>query len=386
MDEITLQTIVSYLQKYKRILIALPESPTVDVTAAGLALASALGVLDKTVEIVSSGSVPKRATFLSGAANIHGLTLNSSQLVIKVNTTESALGELSYTTTPEKVTIFLRAKSGQFSPSDVTTSAGDYPYDLLIVLGAENPEQLGDVFSKHTELFYSLPRINIDINPRNDNHGTLNLVNVTASSVSELCYHALSALDRQSTVAISATALLAGILASTDSLKNQHTTPDTFAVVADLIAAGADYAQVVKNLFKTERLGFLKLWGRSLARLKVVDAPAFAYSVLLPADFEKTQETVAVLKELLSAVHENVSGMLSIAVAGPTEDGKSHIVAMRSPQFSTQYFISSLTATDSEFSKLDNGEEIVSVIAPVPIEQLEPLLVQSLTVALTDHY
>lgn len=382
MDETTLQTISSFLEKHTKIGIILPAVPTIDAAAAAFGLQAALLAMGKTVDVVGEGVVPHKLTFLELSSKVHPLETTNSQLVISLDTTRAQLSELSYDTAPGKVSIYLRSKDGQFAPSDVTIAPAELPFEVLILCGVESPEQLGKTFTEHAELFYALPRINLDVNPHNENHGTLNLVDVTSSSVSELMYHVLSSIKQErQLLPVAATALLAGVLANTDSLRSSRTTPDTFAVVADLIAAGADYSQVVKYLFKTERLGFLKLWGRSLARLKVVSGKAAAYSVLLAADFEKTEESPESAKDVLAELYENVSNMTTIALAVPSGAG-SKVVAIQSPQLNIDDLVAVLQGSNIEHIKLDNGLEVVSIETPLLVEKIEQQLVSALEQAL----
>lgn len=378
MDEITLQTTASFLEKHTKIGIVLSASPTIDAAAAAFGMQAALQLLGKTVSVISEGVVPRKLSFLELSSNVHPLETGNSQIVISLDTTKAQLAELSYDTLPGKVNIYLRSKEGQFLPSDVTIAPGELPFEVLILCGVENPEQLGKTFTEHADLFYALPRINVDVNPHNENHGTLNLVSVTSSSVSELAYHVLSSIKHeQAFMPAAATALLAGILASTDSLRSSRTTPDTFAVVADLIAAGADYPQVVKYLFKTERLGFLKLWGRSLARLKVLDGRAAAYSVLLAADFEKTGEKPESAKDVLAELYENVNNMTTIALAVPYGEG-SKVVVVQHVQLNVDDLVDVLQGGGVEHIKLDNGLEVVAIETPIAVEKIEQQLVQAL--------
>lgn len=377
MEQNNSQTAAAFLEKHQRILVALPEHPTVDSVAAGLALQTALVALGKTAKVVTTGSVPVRARFLSGASDIGPLDLGAVGLVISLDTTKAKLAELSYDTAQDKTTIYLKAKDGLFSAGDVAVALSAPPFDVIVLVGVEAPEQLGDTFTEHAELFYTLPRLNIDVSPRNENYGTVNFVQVTTSSLSELMYRVLVSLGERDLVPPASTALLTGVLSSTDSLKNSRTTPDTFAVVADLIAAGSDFSAVVKHLFKTERLGFLKLWGRSLARLKVLEGRMVAYSVLLPADFEKTSENPEVAPDILAELQENVADMLTIAVAVPV-DGGTMVVALHNPQLQAQVLVSSLGAAPYTRGRLDNGLDYLIMTTDIPTEHIEPRLAAAL--------
>lgn len=375
MEAVTFQTVSNFFEKNTRFLIALPKNTTNDTVAAALCLEAVLVARAKQVTVASAGFLPSKLSFLPNSNKLGSLENSAGRLVVELDVRKSELAELSYETTPEKVRVFLRSKEGSFSVSDVTISADEPVFDAIILLGVESPERLGVLFSDHAELFYSTPRLNIDISPRNDGHGTHNYIDVTRSSVSELVYQLLVSL-KYPISPISLTALLAGVLARTNSLKNQRTTPRSFAAVTDLVAAGADYDLVVRELFKTERLSFLKLWGRSLARVKMLEGGLLAYSILSPADMEKTGESAAVADDLLAGLFEHMPNSGGLIVLVP--DGEqSRLVARAVPFLDANRFTGELGASGLSFYALDSGLEVFSAQVPIPADSVESLLVEA---------
>jgi nanoRNase/pAp phosphatase (c-di-AMP/oligoRNAs hydrolase) len=375
MEAVTFQTVSNFFEKNTRFLIALPKNTTNDTVAAALCLEAVLVAQAKQVTVASAGFLPSKLSFLPNSNKLGSLENSAGRLVVELDVRKSELAELSYETTPEKVRVFLRSKEGSFSVSDVTISADEPVFDAIILLGVESPERLGVLFSDHAELFYSTPRLNIDISPRNDGHGTHNYIDVTRSSVSELVYQLLVSL-KYPISPISLTALLAGVLARTNSLKNQRTTPRSFAAVTDLVAAGADYDLVVRELFKTERLSFLKLWGRSLARVKMLEGGLLAYSILSPADMEKTGESAAVADDLLAGLFEHMPNSGGLIVLVP--DGEqSRLVARAVPFLDANRFTGELGASGLSFYALDSGLEVFSAQVPIPADSVESLLVEA---------
>lgn len=382
MEESVLASVVSQLKLAKRVLVALPKNLTIDVVAAAVALRQGLLALQKTVVLASSGEYPERAQFLPGSETIHPLQQSSTDLVFSVDTSKAAVQDMTYEVFPGKTLIYVRAKDGGFSPADVVVSSGELPFDIVIVLGSATLEHLGELFTNHAQLFYALPRINIDINPLNEHFGTTNYVPVTSSSLCEPCYRLLVALGEPVSVPPAATALLAGILATTNSLQNQQTTPESFAIVADLIAAGADHQLVVKHLFKTERLSFLKLFGRVLARLKTYDHPNFACSVLLRSDFEKTGERIEVTANLLEELLEQVSGLQALSIVVPQEQKGSLVFVAAGPGFLQMQFSNSIASTEVQEHTFDNGARYSVFTTPESVEKLETILPDIMRAAL----
>jgi hypothetical protein len=341
-----------------------------------------LEAIGKAVTLASAGAVPERVHFLPGSETIGLLRQSTSDLVITVDTSRAVVGEMNYEVFPGKTVIYVRGVDGGFSVSDVQVASGELPFDLIVTLGAETLEQLGTLFTNHAELFYAVPKINIDVSPYNEGYGVLNLVHFVSSSLAELCYRVLRSLGEQATLPGAATALLAGILAKTDSLQNRQTTPESFAVVADLIAAGAEYQQVVKQLFKTERLSFLKLFGRALARLKVVGSTACAQVVLLPVDFDKTGERPETAGYLLAELLENTPGLQTVALAVPNENGKgSRILVSAAGAFNVVHFERALKLDPARVKTFDNGSKYYEYACSIAIEKVEGELAAALAVS-----
>ncbi len=358
MDEAILKNITDFLNKYNRVLIVIPETDlSIDKTVGALALSFGLEKIGKSVKVVTSGHIPERLSIFSETSKVDKLSSGSSRLTLQLNTQHAELGELSYEQLSGQVNIYLHAKNGKFHVSDVTIKEDNLQFEAILTLGAATLEELGDTFSNNTELFYSVPRLNLDISPDSQPHGTTNVVDVTLSSISELVYHVLVALKEEVVPSV-ATLLLSGLLSATGSLNNNRTSPKTFAVAADLTAAGGDYNLVVKSLYKNERLGFLKLWGRSLAKLTPIPGLQVAYVVLQQVDFEKTGEKPSAVIDILSGFDANVHEYKNIVVVAITAN--DYIIAtLMHPQLIVGKFVEALGIIDYKIQHLDSGRSFL---------------------------
>lgn len=327
MEDSVLRLVVDHVLRYQKIGIFLPSETSVDKIAAASALASGLTALGKSVTLVGPEHVPSSGVVLPYVDQIAPLNIDTSHLVVQLDTTTTALGQLSYETEPGKVRIFLRPKEGAFSPHDVTVQAAEFPFDLIILSGVQQPEQLGRVFTDNVELFYSLPRINIDVHPANEAYGTINIVSVAASSVSELAYRVLVAIDEVVAIPPAATALVTGILDATAHLQGERTTRDTFAVVADLVAAGAEYRAAVQVPAEARRLSQVQLYGRILARLHEAGEGRGLYAVIQEHDLEKTGERAVDAASIETRILREVPGVALVLLAIPSAEGvRLHIM------------------------------------------------------------
>jgi nanoRNase/pAp phosphatase (c-di-AMP/oligoRNAs hydrolase) len=318
------QQIADYINRSRKILLALPLHVTVDRLCSAYALSRILQKLGKETTIASAARMLPNTDFLPDMPSVTPVLNTGQSLVINVSTARTQLDELSYQSTlPDQVQIFLKAKDqGQFLPEDVTVGAAAENFDLVIVLGTQTLEDLGDLYLQNTDLFFNTPKINLDIDASNDYFGTINWVDVTASAVSEVVTQIIASLEAAVTDENVATSLLGGIIANTHSFQDAVTTPKTLNTASSLIAQGARQQDIIKSLYKTKDFSLLKLWGRALARIKTVSDVSLLYSTLTRSDFERSGEDndrlMLVLRELL----ENVSGFQVVALLGEQDNPK----------------------------------------------------------------
>lgn len=316
------QQIFDLLRKANKILIALPEALTTDAVAGGLALKLFLQKLQKDVELASSGKVEEILRFLGAHDAIKpDITLGKS-LVVRVDTSVKKLEEISYQTENNQALIYLKAMGQAFDPADLSFSSDKFPVDAIVTLSAPSLGSLGKLFEMHADLFYETPKINIDHKAANELYGAINLVDVTATSVAEILAGLLEQFEASLLDRDIATALLAGIIAKTNSFQHSQTTPQAFLKASKLVSLGGRQQEIIKNFYKTKSLALLKLWGRCLARLKTSDEFSLAYTVLNKSDFEKTGATPDLAEAALKEFVENLSSYKLAGILAETEPGQ----------------------------------------------------------------
>lgn len=317
------------LTSTQSILIVVPEGGTTDLFASSLALQGFLGKLGKTTQVLASGQRAETIRFLPGSESIANTLNAQGAFSIVVDTSERKLSELSYETKSDKVFVVLKSNNGIFSPNDISFSNSYTNFDLIITLGAQNLESLGDAFAQNPELFHSVPIVNIDTHPDNEYFGVVNIVSVTVVALSELLFEMF---EQRSDIQMDepiATALLSGIIAATGSFQSVRTTPQVFSRAASLVARGAKQQEIIQHIFKTKPLPLLKLWGRSLARLKTLDSVQVAYSVLSALDFEKTGGSVEYVPDVLRELLDNIAGFRLLAVLAETPSGTDIFISFQ---------------------------------------------------------
>lgn len=304
------QQITTLLQHHHNILICLPAKPSTDAIASGLGLYHVLQKLGKTTRVVASQfALPQTHRFLPKSDEIkHELTA-LRKFIITLNTSETKVADLQYDVKDNQVNIYVSPKNGYFSARDISTSSSSYEYDLIIVIDSRDLDSLGKIFEDNAEFFYHTPIVNIDHHPGNEQFGQVNLVTITATSVSEIVFELIQHLDSGHLLdEYIATNLLTGIISKTKSFKTTSVTPRSLAIASHLISSGARREDIVKNLYQTKSIQTLQLWGKILGQLQSDPTHHLVWSTVHESDFLQTNTTsadlAAIIDELIISTPE----------------------------------------------------------------------------------
>ncbi len=292
-------SIIAAVNKSSNCLIVLPPNPVGDSIASGLALRSFLRKLEKEVTVVSPGTMDSKFSFLEGFEQITDSLVITKSFVIEVSTKRTAVDELSYKKEGERVLISLKPKSGEFQPTDVTFNTANFPFDLIFTIGLTGLDHLGDLYNKNAELFFQVPVVNIDYHPQNESYGQYNLIELSNNSTAEIVMDVISQYEASMIDQTIATALLAGIITETNSFQHTRTTPQTFLKASQLVTNGANQQEIITHLYRSKSLGFLKLWGRALARLKQDNQLGLVHTAITLSDLEKAQASEQDLEKIV---------------------------------------------------------------------------------------
>ena len=107
--------------------------------------------------------------------------------------------------------------------ADVSFQHGMNKFDLIFVMDTGNLEHLGALYEDNVEMFFNTPVINIDHHASNTDFGQVNMVDVNASSTTEVLYEFFDYLEKKTNKKFItediATLLLAGIITDTGSFQ-----------------------------------------------------------------------------------------------------------------------------------------------------------------------
>jgi len=305
------QQVVDILKNQKRFLILTHKDIDGDAIGGMLALSLSLQRLGKEVFAYSGDKIPAVYNYLPQKDTISNDFNGSRAFVISLDVSKIKADKIMYKVQENKLEIIVTPKDGQFEEKMVSFPKGGFNFDAIIILDSTDLERLGSVYEEHPEIFYEVPVVNIDHHAGNDHFGKINLVDLTATSTSEILVSLIESLtgDPKFFDENIATALLTGIITDTNSFQNTNTTPKSLTVAAQLVAAGADQQAIIKNIYKTKPLSTLRLWGRALTNLHDESDYKFVWSRIYKKDYLEVGASEAESTGLIDELLKTAAGM-----------------------------------------------------------------------------
>ncbi|MBI5729486.1 MAG: hypothetical protein HY983_04595 [Candidatus Magasanikbacteria bacterium] len=271
-----------------------------DAIGSALALSAILQKQGKQVDVACSDfTVPKSLAFLPKISEIKPELGHLQKFIIKVDVSKNPIDTISYDVKDGTLSLYLTPKSGLLSKHELRTAQSTFKYDLIITLNMPDLESLGSIFLNNTDLFYRTTIVNIDHQASNERYGQVNLIDLTATSTSEIVYTLIKQIGEQHLNADVATALLTGMTIATKSFKNPNITPVTLQIASALVSSGADREKVVRHLYRTRSIAALKLWGQALTHLVYDQRVGLVSTTITREDFARSGATADELKGMI---------------------------------------------------------------------------------------
>jgi hypothetical protein len=250
MDEQQKQ-LVAKLKDAQNVLVTVSKNPSVDQLSAAIGLTLALNKLDKHATAVYSGQTPSTLEFLKPEDTLEANTDSLRDFIIALD--KSKADKLRYKVEDQVVRIFITPYKTSISQDDLEFSQGDFNVDVVVALGVREQSDLDEAIQAHGRILHDAVVSVVSIDGQSD-LGSMNVVATGVSSLSEVVTDIVESLDKSVVDAQIATALLTGIVATTDRFSNDRTTPETMTVSARLMSAGANQQLIVSELATTNDL------------------------------------------------------------------------------------------------------------------------------------
>src|SRR3989344_867531 len=319
---------IKQINSAKSVAIIFKGDSSGDSLCAALALGVSNRAKQKSVSIKGVGIKTRRLSFLPNFALINGEDAGDGRLlIVRVSNAAKKLNEFWYEEEGDTVKVFISAQAGppahRFKKEDVSIDIkdSDIKPDLTITMGVRSPESLGQFYEQNTNIFFNIPTVNIDNEVENVAYGSVNIIDLVSASLCEIVFDILEKFGDALNKDI-ATILLAGIIARTNSFQNVKTTPRSFFLASKLMSLGADKEEIVRHLYKTRSLSLLKLWGRTLARIKTHPDVGLVSAVLNYQDLERAEVTpddIHIVAEDLASTLSDARAVLFMAETAPKD-------------------------------------------------------------------
>jgi len=302
------QQVIERIKEANKILVTTHKNPDGDALGSMLALLLFFKSMGKQAVAVTEDAAAEVFSFLPNYDQVSHTFAGTRDFVISLDVSGVKADKIMYKVQEGKLNIIITPKNGHFESSMVDFPKGGFNYDLIIVLDSPDLERLGTIYEKNSDIFFETPVINIDHHAGNDYFAQVNLVDLTSTSTAEILISILEALspDKSPFTEDIATCLLTGIITDTNSFQNANTTPKSFTVSAQMVAAGARRDEIIKRIYKTRALSTLRLWGRALVNIHDEKNDGFVWSSLTKNDFTEVgageTESGGVIDELLKTV------------------------------------------------------------------------------------
>ncbi|MDD5397429.1 MAG: DHH family phosphoesterase, partial [Candidatus Moranbacteria bacterium] len=259
-------------------------------------------------------------TFLNKPEELMDSLAGARDFVLAFNTEFNKITNVRTERVEQELRIFITPEKGSIDPRDFSFIPAKFKYDLVIVLGSPDKESLGKVYEENPDIFYEVPVVNIDHHSENDNFGQINIVDIAASSTSEVVTDLFMKINEKNIDENMAECLLTGIIDATNSFQKKNTTPKALQIGALLMTKGADQQKIIRYLYKTQPLHLLKLWGRVMARLYWEDEIFMAWAPVFLEDFVQSRSKPKDVPFILDKVKENYSaGKIFMVLYNHTE-------------------------------------------------------------------
>ncbi len=172
--------------------------------------------------------------------------------------------------------------------------------------------------------------VNIDHHHDNTRFGTVNLVDVDASSTAEIVYELAGLLGVELTLEI-ANALYVGLVTDTGKFMYENTDARSHRMAAALLEAGVNVNDIYRRLYEHAPLEKLRLTARAIEGIEVHDGGALAITYISKADYEATGASEILTEGIIDHLR-TIDGVSIAAVVRDKADeaGSARKVSLRS--------------------------------------------------------
>lgn len=208
--------------------------------------------------------------------------------------------------------------------------------------------------------------------------GQINLVDLPASTSSEIVYELLATYKPELITKEIAQALLTGIIAGTNSFKDKKVRPYTLTVASKLVELGADRGFIIEQLFQTKSISTFKLWGAALSHLVFDSGYGIISTTITRDDFvranAKVEDLSMIINELIGFSPD--AKIILVLYEDPTDvTGAIHGMIRIVPNFHA-------TEVMKKYEAVGDEDNATFSISGTPLKQAEEEIIKHLKKAI----
>ena len=239
--------VVEKIKASENILIALSKNPNIDEISAALGLAMILDTMRKHVTAIFSGQVPNVLQFLKPEETFEKTTNSLQDFIIALS--KDKVDHISYKIEGDFVKVYVTPYKATIGQADLSMSHGDYNVDLVICFNIISGDEIDPALSEYGRIMHDATAINLTV----DTPGRFAELEWQDSNVSSISEMIVGLADRLGLASFSeqvATALLTGIVASTDHFSNPRTSSNTMSIASKLMSFGANQQLISSQIME----------------------------------------------------------------------------------------------------------------------------------------
>ncbi len=179
------------IENAKNIAIVPSEVAGADSFTAAVGLYHTLKSQEKDVSLVYIGKIPEEAQNIIDRVDLTD-DIYSRQLTISIDYSDTPASKLAYSNEDHVLHLVLAPISKDFDRSRIKTKIQGHNFDLIFSVGVQSPSDLGLVYQELQDTFAAAEIINLDNTKMNTRHGSVNIIDNSASSLSEAVFKLFS--------------------------------------------------------------------------------------------------------------------------------------------------------------------------------------------------
>jgi phosphoesterase RecJ-like protein len=164
--------------------------------------------------------------------------------------------------------------------------------------------------------------LNIDHHHDNTRFGTVNLVDVEASSTAEIVFDLVARLGVELTPEI-ATALYVGLVTDTGKFMYENTDSRSHLMAATLVDAGVNVNEIYRRLYEHAPLEKLKLIARALEKIELHDDGSIAITYISKHDYDVTGGSEVLTEGIIDHLRTIDGTLVAAVVRDQAEKGRA---------------------------------------------------------------